>query len=245
VPARTAALGTAAPSGSTDGPARTPALGTAAPPESAKRDAIEQAARAVFGRLGYARASIDQIAAEAGVSTRTLYNHFGDKLGLYSQVLVGGAAEVAEAFERQLADGIDGSAPERSLRVMADAIVAHRARFPEHFALVSRLNAERDQFPDELIAAWLAAGPHRVRALLRRRLGQLADAAGVALADPGVAARHLVALVTSSNFTEPDGPRPPTEAELADAVRVFARGYGLTGLTGLTAPSTSTPGSPA
>ena len=72
-------------------------------PASVKRGAIERAARAVFGRLGYARASIDQIAAEAGVSTRTLYNHFGDKLGLFSQVLVDGAAEVADTFEQRLA----------------------------------------------------------------------------------------------------------------------------------------------
>jgi AcrR family transcriptional regulator len=213
--------------------------GAAAVPASVKREAVERAARAVFGRLGYARASIDQIAAEAGVSTRTLYNHFSDKLGLFSQVLVDGAAEVADAFEQRLADGIGDPAPERSLLVLGEAIVAHRAQFPEHFALVSRLNAERDQFPDELVVAWLAAGPRRVRARLEARLVQLAGAAGVSLADSRAAARHLVALCTSTIFTEPDGARPPTDAELADAVAVFARGYGLE------AASTSTPGSPA
>ena len=216
-----------------------PADAGAPAPESAKRDAIERAARAVFGRLGYARAPIDQIAGAAGVSTRTLYNHFGGKLGLFSHVLVHGAAEVADAFERQLDDGFDISSPERSLRVMAEAIVAHRVRFPEHFALVNRLNAERDQFPDALIAAWLEAGPHRVRARLRRRLAELAAACGVTLSDPSAAARHLVALSTSTNFTEPDGSRPPTETELTEAMLVFARGYGFTAL------STSTPGNPA
>jgi len=30
-------------------------------------------------RDGYTRASIDAISAEAGVSTRTIYNHFTDK----------------------------------------------------------------------------------------------------------------------------------------------------------------------
>ena len=82
------------------------------PHRSVKREAIERAARAVFGRLGYARAPIDQIAAEAGVSTRTLYNHFGDKLGLFSHVLVHGAAEVADAFEQRL----EGDPPNRSAR---------------------------------------------------------------------------------------------------------------------------------
>jgi AcrR family transcriptional regulator len=209
----------------------------AAAPASVKREAIEQAARAVFGRLGYARASIDQIAAEAGVSTRTLYNHFGDKLGLFSRVLVHGAAEVADAFEQRLT--VEPTEPQGALMILAEAIVAHRAQFPEHFALVSRLNAERDQFPDELVTAWLAAGPRRVRALLEGRLAHIASGAGVQLRDPRAAARHLVALSESTLLTEPDGSRPPTRAELADAVSVFAGGYGFA------APSSGPPGGPA
>jgi AcrR family transcriptional regulator len=204
-----------------DAAAAAPASGSA----SVKREAIERAARAVFGRLGYARAPIDQIAAEAGVSTRTLYNHFGDKLGLFSHVLVHGATEVADAFEQRL-EG-DPSEPARALMTLAEAIVAHRAQFPEHFALVSRLNAERDQFPDALVAAWLAAGPQRVRTLLESRLELIASASGIALVDPRAAARHLVALTESTLLTEPESPRSPTHAELSDAVAVFARGYGF------------------
>jgi AcrR family transcriptional regulator len=204
-----------------------------------KRVAIEQAARAVFGRLGYARAPIDAIAAEAGVSTRTLYNHFGGKLALFSHVLVSGATEVADAFEQHVDVGFDEAAPRRSLRVLADAIVEHRARFPAHFALVARLEAERDQFPASVIDAWLRAGPRRVRAVLEARLTQLAATAGVPLSDPPAAARHLVALVTSTLHTEPEGGRPPRDDEVQDAVEVFARAYRLE------AASTSTPGRPA
>jgi AcrR family transcriptional regulator len=204
-----------------------------------KRQAIEQAARAVFGRLGYARAPIDVIAAEAGVSTRTLYNHFGGKLALFSHVLVSGATEVADAFERHVAAGFDASSPRRSLRVLADAIVEHRARFPAHFALVARLQSERDQFPAPLIEAWLQAGPRRVRAVLEDRLTRLATAAGAPLPDPATASRHLVALVTSTLHSDPEGGRPPTEKQVADVVEVFAKGYGFD------AASTSTPGRPA
>jgi AcrR family transcriptional regulator len=192
-----------------------------------KRQAIEQAARAVFGRLGYARAPIDVIAAEAGVSTRTLYNHFGGKLALFSHVLVSGATEVADAFERHVAGGFDESSPLHSLRVLADAIVEHRARYPAHFALVARLESERDQFPQEVIKSWLDAGPRRVRAVLEDRLSRLAAAAGVRLDDPPAAARHLVALVTSTLHTDPEGGYPPTSDEVDGAVAVFARGYGF------------------
>jgi AcrR family transcriptional regulator len=206
-----------------------PALDAADAPDGApaKREAIERAARDVFGRLGYARATIDVIAAEAGVSTRTIYKHFGGKLALFSDVLVGGATEVADAFERAVDVPVDGSAPRRSLRVLADAIVAHRARFPAHFGLVARLESERDQFPEALIESWLRAGPRRVRALLGQRLIELAAATGVRLEDPATAARHLVALVTSPLHTEPEGGHPPTRAEVDAAVEVFARGYGF------------------
>jgi AcrR family transcriptional regulator len=206
-----------------------------------KRRAIEEAARVVFGRLGYARAPIDAIAAEAGVSTRTLYNHFGGKLALFEQVLVSGATEVADAFEREVGAGFDDASPLDSLRILGEAIVAHRARFPGHFALVARLEAERDQFPASLLESWLHAGPRRVRAILQARLIRLATAAGVTLGDPAAAARHLVALVTSTLNTDPEGGRPPTAAELDGAVEVFARGYGY----GFVAASTSTPGRPA
>jgi AcrR family transcriptional regulator len=208
-------------------------------PIADKRTAIDDAARSVFGRLGYARAPIDAIAAEAGVSTRTLYKHFGGKLALFSGVLVAGATEVADAFEEQVRAGFDASSPDRSLRVLARAIVAHRARFPAHFALVARLDAERDQFPAELLESWLDAGPRRVRALLQERLGALAAANGVELGDPAAAARHLVALVTSTVNTDPEGGHPPTSSEVDGAVGVFARGYGFR------ATSTSTAGSPA
>ncbi|HWN32249.1 MAG TPA: helix-turn-helix domain-containing protein, partial [Pseudonocardia sp.] len=46
------------------------------PARAPKRDAIMTAARVVFGRESYLRTSIDAIPGEAGVSTRTIYNHF-------------------------------------------------------------------------------------------------------------------------------------------------------------------------
>jgi AcrR family transcriptional regulator len=48
-----------------------------------KRRAIIDGATAVFGRDGYTRAGIDSIAKEAGVSTRTIYNHFANKEELF------------------------------------------------------------------------------------------------------------------------------------------------------------------
>ena len=51
----------------------------------ARRD--RAAALVLFARDGYERTSVDAIAAEAGVSKRTVYSHYGDKENLFLLVL--------------------------------------------------------------------------------------------------------------------------------------------------------------
>ncbi len=53
----------------------------------AKREAIVDAAREIFLRVGYARATVDSIAGEAGVSLATLYKHFSTKAELFGAVM--------------------------------------------------------------------------------------------------------------------------------------------------------------
>lgn len=52
-----------------------------------KRRAIVEAALRVFAQVGYAQASLDVIAAEAGVSKPTIYNHLGSKENLFRYVM--------------------------------------------------------------------------------------------------------------------------------------------------------------
>lgn len=61
--------------------------GTALRGVPAKRHAIMESALTVFLREGYARANVDVIASEAGVSKQTVYNHFGDKERLFHDVM--------------------------------------------------------------------------------------------------------------------------------------------------------------
>jgi AcrR family transcriptional regulator len=49
----------------------------------AKRRQILAGARQVFGELGFERASVDLIAARAGVSKATIYKHYQDKKALF------------------------------------------------------------------------------------------------------------------------------------------------------------------
>ena len=53
-----------------------------------KRAAILQAASDVFLANGYVGASMDDVAARAGVSKQTLYKHFGDKETLFHELVI-------------------------------------------------------------------------------------------------------------------------------------------------------------
>jgi len=54
------------------------------PSDAAKRAAIVEAASQSFFDIGFAATSIEQVAADAGVSKVTMYNHCGDKHSLFT-----------------------------------------------------------------------------------------------------------------------------------------------------------------
>ena len=54
------------------------------PTDLAKREAILRTAGRSFFDAGFAATSIEQVAADAGLSKVTVYNHFGDKRGLFT-----------------------------------------------------------------------------------------------------------------------------------------------------------------
>ncbi|MEU1784349.1 TetR/AcrR family transcriptional regulator [Streptomyces sparsogenes] len=86
----------------TDSAPRRGAVGRPAGPQPAKRQAILEAAVAVFLREGYTRASVDVIADEARVSKQTVYNHFGDKQRLFLAAVEGERERVAADFTPDL-----------------------------------------------------------------------------------------------------------------------------------------------
>jgi AcrR family transcriptional regulator len=165
---------------------------TARPPRyPAKRAAIARAALELFVREGYERASVDAIAAEAGVSKRTVYNHFADKEQLFLAVvgelyaqLMGQAEDIAE---RALAE--DQMGPRLLTFVGQVAHGIHRS--PGRAAIMRLILTEAPHIP-ALLDQW------RDRRMLTPLLaGLLTGAAAdreLDLADPDVAASHLSAL---------------------------------------------------
>ncbi len=157
-----------------------------------KREAIGRGARRVFARDGYARASIDAIALEAGVSTRTIYNHFGDKETLFTSVVTESSARVRDALIARTRECLDSPADlETSLIAVAQAWMATMEEFGEHFALIRLITSEANHFPSQAREAWQHTGPEAARAELARHFDLLIRQGLLTAHDPHRAAIHF------------------------------------------------------
>jgi AcrR family transcriptional regulator len=194
-----------------------------------KRQAILDGALEVFARDGYTRASIDAISAAAGVSTRTIYNHFADKAQLFQTVIQESARRAADAqiaiVQRQLTKVAD---VEQDLIEFGVAFTTSMTGADRtHFALVRHVNAEAGHVPQAAIDAWQEIGPLRVRRALADRLRPLADRGLLRIDDPDLTARHLMLLVDAANPSYRG--EIPTEQEIVRivtaGVRAFLYGY--------------------
>jgi AcrR family transcriptional regulator len=197
---------------------------------SAKRLAIMQAARTVFGRDGYARASIDAIAAEAGASTRTLYNHFGGKERLFTETMTASSSEIADAQIALLHRHLDHVTDiETALTEMGfDWITSTvHEQFADHFAIVRQITAEAAHFPTAALIAWRENGPDRVRRALADRFAGFQEEGLLHLSSPERAALHYTRLITPEETTLESGRVGNAELReiVADGVRVFLHGY--------------------
>ena len=67
------------------------------------REAILSAAETLFAERGFDGTSVDAIAGEAGYNKSLLFQYFGDKPGLYSQVLKRSDREMGELMRRAYA----------------------------------------------------------------------------------------------------------------------------------------------
>jgi len=113
--------------------------------ESARTDALIAAATRVFVREGYGLASIDKVASEAGVSTRTIYERFRNKADLLGAVIT---RLVDHDMETVLATAeLDRLDPKDALTVIAQTMTS-RARDPESVALFRIVATEAYRFPE-------------------------------------------------------------------------------------------------
>ncbi len=100
------------------------------------REAILDAAEEIFAENGFDGARIDAIAAKAGYNKSLIFHYFGDKLGLYAEVLKRADRDTRELQERVLIpllenEGIASNAQgfrillETTVTILFDYLVEH------------------------------------------------------------------------------------------------------------------------
>jgi AcrR family transcriptional regulator len=164
-----------------------------------------------FGRRGFAAVSVSELAELAGVTTGSLYHHFGSKLGLY-------AVARAEA-ERRLLDRMEGAVAARAadgpaatlrgaLLVGFDFVLAQ-----ELARLLGEAHPDRDPLEDPVagLAADLLDGGRTpigrmIAAAWREALSAIGDGVPPEQARAGLAA---LSIVEAAGVSSPRSPRRP------------------------------------
>lgn len=183
----------------------------------------------VFLREGFARASVDTIAAEAGVSKRTVYNHFEDKEHLFMSVFRSILGSVVRDFDAALDDALaDSDDVERDLVSLARRWV--RLFLREDAAALRRLIFAEAAHHPELIHAWWEAGALRVNARVAAMLARLTEQGKLDVPDPDRAAQQLTLLViTPAQNLSRFGTVSLSDQEVDDivvpSVEMFLRAY--------------------
>jgi AcrR family transcriptional regulator len=200
------------------------AVGGAGP----KGEAIAQAALRLFLRDGYERTSVDAIAAEAGVSKRTIYNRYGDKENLFRSVLHDTFTTMMTTF-RRIADAhlTDVTDVECDLTAFVCEAALTLTMAPDRIALIRLILTEAPYFPALLREQRAQETMH---ATLARILARLAKAGSLAITDPDEAAEHLFALTFAlasnrSMFGAAKLSDAEVERIVTGGVQVFLRAY--------------------
>jgi AcrR family transcriptional regulator len=185
-----------------------------------KHDVILDAARRVFLREGYS-ASMDSVAAEAGVSKQTVYNHFGSKEGLFRAIVDHVSGELLDV----LVEGDARADPAATLEAIARRFL-NLLLAPSYLALHRMLVAEAPRFPDLAREIYLG-GPARAASELALYLAQESRNGTLAVADPALAAEQFFgALVGHLQLRALLNPRDtPGEAEIEHAIGHAVRGF--------------------
>jgi AcrR family transcriptional regulator len=200
-----------------------------------KRRAIVEAATAAFVEHGYRGTSMDALAAAAGVSKQTVYQHFGDKERLFRELIaatVQAASDPVEAEVRRLTDsGRADKDLDKELRDLARRLLTLVLQ-PQMLRLRRLVIAESRRFPD-LGRHFYDLGPGRTIAALAETFAELTRQGRLEADDANLAASQFNWLVMAAPLNQAmllaHDHAPPTRQInkwADDGVRTFLAAYG-------------------
>lgn len=182
----------------------------------AKREAILAAATDVFLREGYARASVDAIAAAAGVGKQTIYGHFGDKQRLFLAVVEEARVSVGAGAPAMAELVTDTGEPKADLRVAGERLL--RAITAPQVSALHRLTIAESAHHPQLQRSWRDDGATAaVIDVVARYLSTLGQRRQLDVPTPELTARQWLMLLTAeAQVRSLRGLQPLSERDLAD-----------------------------
>ncbi len=194
----------------------------------AKEKRILEAAQQIFASEGYSGATMDAVAAAAGLTKPTLYQYFVSKEALFAAMMAARRDDMLVAFEAPDEMG-KGASMVAQLHAFAWAYAGTVMR-PDLLSLARLIIGEAQRFP-EIGQTYQASGPDRVLAGMMDYLIAQRGAGRLVFDDAELAAQDLWGLILSAPRTQalyqPDD--PPDRAEIAryveNGLRVFLRAY--------------------
>ncbi|MCX4098073.1 TetR/AcrR family transcriptional regulator [Nocardia sp. alder85J] len=194
------------------------------------RAAVAAAATRLFLERGYQGTSVDDIAAAARVSKRSVYNNFGDKQRLFTEIVLGATPTAADFTARPVAELTGAADLPAALHALARRHLATVAR-PPVLRLRRLIILEAGRFPD-LAAEYFRRAPGRVIDALTEAFTVLHERGELRAPDPRRAAEHYSYLVLGATLDaalfapDADLPGPAELDRIADAgVAVFLAAY--------------------
>ena len=192
-----------------------------------KRVQILTGAATVFAADGYEGASMARIAAVAGVSKGTLYNHFDSKAALFT-------AYVGEKCQQTLARVFDGANhdgdPADVLRGIGKRMVQMMLS-DVGLAIYRVVIAEATKFPD-LARGFFESGPARAFSFMSDWLAEETRRGRLNVPDPAFAAEQFFNLCQTRLVLRrklemlPDPPETDIEGVVDASITMFLRMYG-------------------
>lgn len=119
-----------------------------AQPLAPKAEAILTGGLQEFLARGYAAASMDRVAAAAGVSKATVYSHFSDKEGLFAAIVARFAEQKFPRFFMESATHPAQVPPDRLIRRLANEVLNNVESDGQHQEFMRLVIGESGRFPE-------------------------------------------------------------------------------------------------
>lgn len=165
-------------------------IGPGRPKDLAKREAILEAAKALFLSLGYANTSMDAVAAAAGVSKLTVYSHFTDKQTLFGSAVMATCQTQLPELIFELPDGVPLDQVLLNIARGFQALISS-----DESVKLSRLIIALGSQDPGFGQFFYEAGPKRVLGEMEALLRSVAERGLLQIDNPLRAAEHFFCLI--------------------------------------------------